>query len=150
MISEWINEKFIQLDVEATDKYSAIKLAAAPLEKEKVITPKYVDAIIENLEKFGPYFVIMPGIALPHAESYKNVKKNSLGILSLKKSIEFGNISNDPVKYIFLLASNKGEDHLQALSIISSLLEDKEFFSLLTNNASKEAIINYIKKLEKE
>lgn len=150
MINEWINEKFIQLNVEATDKYSAIKLAAAPLVNEKVITIDYVNAIIENLENFGPYFVIMPGIALPHAESYNNVKKNSLGILSLKQSIEFGNESNDPVKYIFILASNKGDDHLQALSTISSLLDDQNFFSLLTDNTNKKEIINYIKKKEME
>lgn len=62
-----IENNSIRLGLEAADWKEAVKLAVEPLIESGAILPEYYDAIIESTEEYGPYYILMPGMAMPHA-----------------------------------------------------------------------------------
>lgn len=59
----------IEVDVECTDWKDAIRRSAEQLVDQGYIEDRYVDAMIESVNEYGPYIVLSPGFAMPHAES---------------------------------------------------------------------------------
>lgn len=150
LLVELMSESLIQLDVEANSPEEAIRLAAMPLVLEGMIEERYVDGIINALYEFGPYFVLLPHVALPHTRSEEGAIKNAIGITTLKNPVKFGNESNDPVKYVFTLSAVENGSHLAALASLAELFEDEEFFRILDNAKSSSEIMKYIQKQRKE
>ena len=84
-------------------------------------------------------------MALPHATNKIGVNKTGIALLTLKNPVEFGNVDNDPVYYVFMLATTDMESHLSALSSLSDLLGKPEFFEVMKNAKDSESVIDYIK-----
>lgn len=143
MITNWLRKEYIQLGVKADTVEEVIRKSAQPLVDENKIKVEYVDDILQNLKEAGPYFVLMPEVAIPHAQAQDNVIENALGLTVLENPIEFKS-SNDPVKFVFTLAANKGDSHLEALSTLAVLFEDETFFDLLRTASNPDQIIEYI------
>lgn len=59
----------ILLQAEASPWQEAVKLSVDLLVKADVVEPRYYQAILDGVEQFGPYFVIAPGLAMPHGLS---------------------------------------------------------------------------------
>ncbi len=74
MLHEVLQEPFLQLTDSADDWKSAVRLAAKPLLNYEYIEPSYVEAMIKSVEQLGPYIVIAPKVALPHARPKNKVK----------------------------------------------------------------------------
>lgn len=66
MLSQWLHAGTIQCREHAENWQQALALSAEPLLKAGVITPEYVQAVITQHEKLGPYYVLAPGLAMPH------------------------------------------------------------------------------------
>ena len=45
----------------------ALRKCIDPLLADGSVEPEYADCLIENVEKRGPYIVLLPGVAMPHA-----------------------------------------------------------------------------------
>lgn len=144
MLTEILSESLIQLKVEATDREDAIRKAAYPLLKSNKVKSSYVDAIIQSINEAGPYFVLLPHIALPHARPEDGAIENAIGITTLKTPIKFGSSHNDPVKYIFTLSAINDGEHLQGLATLAELFEDKKFLNLLEQATLPNEIMDYI------
>lgn len=46
--------------------------------------------MIEALHKFGPYIVVIPGIALAHAEAGSTVMEECMSMMTLKSQLPSG------------------------------------------------------------
>lgn len=136
----------IQLNLIVRDWEEAIRVAGAPLLKEGYITRQYIETIISNTLKDGPYMVIAKNIALPHARPMDGVEKLGISITSLKYPIKFGSKENDPVKYIFCLSAPANNKHLNAMAELVELLDDSIFFELLNTTKNPEEIFQYLKR----
>ncbi len=149
MICSWLKENYIRINIKAKNSIEAIQLAAQPLVDDQKITSNYVNEIIDNLNQSGPYFVLMPHIALPHAQTKTDaVISNAIGITVLDKPVVFNSKANDPVKILITLAAKKSSDHLQVLSELSSLLDNQKFIELLQNAHNSKEIMDLIRKEE--
>lgn len=146
MLTDLITESLIQLNVEASDREDAITKAATPLVNAGKIEERYIKGIIKALHEVGPYFVLAPQIALPHARSEEGALANAIGITTLKTPITFGNESNDPVQYIFTLSAVESGSHLEALASLAGLFEEKAFFEILDHASDPKEIIDYLNK----
>lgn len=144
MLKDILKKEYISIDVEATNWEEAINAAGKILIKEGIATQEYIKETIQSVKELGPYIVIKKGIAMPHATTHKGVNKNGIVLVKLKEPVEFGNKENDPVNYIFMLATLDMEAHISALSSLSYLLADEEFFKILNNAKNKGEIIEYI------
>ncbi|MCI6271541.1 MAG: PTS sugar transporter subunit IIA [Erysipelotrichaceae bacterium] len=144
-----VNEKLILLNQDAKDWKDAIKKACEPLLNEGKIKETYVDGIIENVIKSGPYIVIAPHVAIPHTHPDKGVIENAIGICVLKNPIKFGNEANDPVKYLFTLAAISGNKHIESLSSLALLLEDEKFYKVLDNSKDSKDVMLFLQEYER-
>ena len=124
----------------------AIKIASEPLLNKDFIKPDYVRDMIENVHKYGPYIVIMPGIAMPHARNEGGVIKTGISLLKLDNPVLFP--EENEVSIVIVLAAEDGSGHMELLSDLSSLLIEEDVKYKLENSQSKEEIINLIKTVE--
>lgn len=138
-------ENRIKLNVEAKTWEEAIYKAAEILEEDGVIKPSYKDAIIESTKKIGPYYVITKGVAMPHARPEDGVIKSGFCFLKLKEGVYFGSKENDPVKYIFMVAMENNEKHIEFIQFLSDLMENEEFYKAVDENRPIEEIKGFFK-----
>ena len=102
--------------------------------------PTYTEAMIDVVRDMGPYIVLAPGLAMPHARPEMGAKQVGTALVTLEKPIDFGCPENDPVSVaVFLCAPNK-EEHIQLLTDIATLFEDEEFLDAAVNFESIEDV----------
>ena len=140
VLQDLLKEETIQVMESALDWKEAIKAAAKPLLLKESITPSYIDAMIQNIETLGPYVVIGPEVAIPHARPEMGVKKVGMSFLKLNKPIYFLNKKEHPVRLLFCIAAIDNTTHLKALSQLTTLLNEK--LELLKELESLEEIIS--------
>lgn len=106
--------------------------------------PTYTEAMIDVVRDMGPYIVLAPGLAMPHARPEMGAKQVGAALVTLEKPIDFGSPENDPVSVaIFLCAPNKDE-HIQLLTDIATLFEDEEFLDAAVNFESIEDVQSFL------
>lgn len=106
--------------------------------------PTYTEAMIDVVRDMGPYIVLAPGLAMPHARPEMGAKQVGAALVTLEKPIDFGSPENDPVSVaIFLCAPNKDE-HIQLLTDIATLFEDEEFLDAAVNFESLEDVQSFL------
>ena len=106
--------------------------------------PTYTEAMIDVVRDMGPYIVLAPGLAMPHARPELGAKQVGAALVTLEKPIDFGSPENDPVSVaIFLCAPNKDE-HIQLLTDIATLFEDEEFLDAAVNFESIEDVQSFL------
>lgn len=149
MLSDLLCKDHIVLDVSCDGWQASVEAAGQPLLKTGEITASYIDEVVKNISEYGPYVVITKGIALAHASCAIGVNKTGMSLVRLKTPVEYGNASNDPVKYVFMLASTGPETHMTALQCLSELLQDDASVSCMAHATHSSEITEQIKRFEK-
>ncbi|EAE8347136.1 BglG family transcription antiterminator [Listeria monocytogenes] len=121
-LDELLPQERIIFKESVTDWQEAIRVASKPLQQEGYISKNYQHAMIENIEKLGPYIVIAPGIALPHASVDDGAYRVGMSLLRLEQSVSFSSKAKDQVKLIIVLASIDSYTHINALSQLTNLI----------------------------
>lgn len=130
-MERYLPDEAFALDVEAKDWREAIRLSGARLEAAGFATPAYTEAMIETVEKMGPYIVIAPGLALAHSRPSQEVLETGLSWVRLSTPVEFGNPDNDPVSLVIGLAGRNEDEHIQVMSAIAGALSSADKRKLL-------------------
>lgn len=120
-----IREENIAIVESVSTWQEAIHLSAKPLIDNGYIEPRYVDAIFENINKFGPYFVLAPDIAMPHASQADGVNEKQISLLILRHPIRFSENGYD-VRLVFTLAATDSESHLDGLRNLAEIFAHEE------------------------
>lgn len=126
MLKDLLTKDTIRVNIDAKDWEDAIRKGGDLLEKDGSIEHRYVDGMVETMKEIGPYIVIAPGIAMPHARPESGVKKIGMSLMTLKNPINFGNKENDPVSLVVCLCAIDHTTHLKAMSELVQLLGDEE------------------------
>ena len=95
----------IALQVEADDWQAAVAKGVSLLEAAGAVEARYFDAILANVAAHGPYFVIVPSVAMPHAHPEDGVRKTGFSLVTLKAPVCFGHEEHDPVTIILCIAA---------------------------------------------
>lgn len=135
-----IDPELIQVNVEANSWEEAVNKAVQPLVEHNKVTDQYPKRIIEIAKETGPYIVIAPHVALPHASSKDGVLDDAIGLTVLKEPVKFGNKANDPVKYLFTLSSVKSEGHLGQMAELVKVLQKKDLYQQLDQANSPQQV----------
>lgn len=130
----------VQVTVETWEE--AIRAAGELLVEEKAVEPRFVDAMVRVAEELGPYIVVAPGIALPHARPEDGVKRASISAISLRDPVEFGHEKNDPVRLVIALAAEDNKQHVQGLADLASVLGQPKTVERLMAAESKEELLD--------
>lgn len=83
------------------------------------------------------------GFAIPHCKT-DSVSSSSIGILKLKRPIEWGSLDGEPVRMVILMAmreSDPGNTHLQVFSRLARKLMHEEFRGKLLRSKDAKALV---------
>lgn len=105
---------------------SAVKLACRPLEQQRIITEGYARAIISATEKDGPWYVLSPSFALPHARPEEGVlsKNSALSLLCCREAVDFPGHAG--IRLIVVLAAADSEQHIQTIQRLVCWLDEQD------------------------
>lgn len=143
-LRDMISVSNIMLKADCKTPEEALQLSGNLLVESQKVLPSYVESVI-HLQKSRPsYFVLAPGIALPHTSPENGVIKEAIAILTLKTPIEFGNSDNNPVKYIFFLSALDNESHIGAMGELLELMNNHMFLSLLDQSNDSNELMRYL------
>lgn len=141
MLKEMLENNINVID-EVSSWEEAIKIAAAPLKENGFIKEEYISAMLENVVNNGPYIIIMPGLAIPHARPEHGVLKTGMSLLKLLKSVRFP--EDKEVELIIVLAANDSDVHMELISELTNLLMEDEAMGKLFSSRSKEEVLKCI------
>lgn len=147
MLLDLLSDKTMAFQVELNSWEEVIRYGGHLMEEANLIEPRYVEAMIRTVNEIGPYIVIAPGIALPHARPEDGALQVGLSIVTLKTPVNFGNPENDPVSVaIFLCAVDKNA-HLDVLSDLMVLFDDDDFVENMASIEDANKFFEYAEKL---
>ena len=104
----------------------AIKASVTPLINEGIATEEYSQAIIDSINKNGPYIVIAPNICIPHAQEGKGVSDTAISFMKTNKPVRFSDSDEHNAQLFFVLASTDNSKHLNNLSELVEFLGNEE------------------------
>ncbi len=137
-----LNEKLISLDVEAATPEEAIRIAGALLVADNKVEERYVDAMVKGLKDVGPYIVIAPLIAVPHARPEHGVLQQGVSLVRLKTPVVFGHPTNDPVQIVCALCGTDSTSHIGMLQSLAAILGNKEKLEVILSTKDIKDIIS--------
>lgn len=149
MVLDLLRPSHIQLGVHAEDWRDAIRLSFVPFRAAEEVSQDYVDDAIAGVEEHGPYIVVTPHVAIPHARPERGAFREALGITTLDRPVAFGSAGNDPVRYLFPLSSPTSAGHLEVLSSLVELLSHPSFLAALDEAGSARHVVDVIRDMER-
>ena len=144
MIKELITKETICFKDRVDNWEEAIRIGAEPLVNSGSINPGYIDDIIANVNKHGPYIVIAPGFALSHAKS-DHVNSIGMSYLRLDEPVIFLDREDRSATVIITLAANDNTSHLQAMKELSKILMNEAYYAQFLNCKTKEEVLDTIR-----
>jgi len=133
MLKEFVENHHCKFAQSAKDWQEAVRMSCESLEADGTVEPNYKEDIIACVEKYGPYIVIMPNVALPHSqEGASGVNRTAVAFMKLEEPVSFepGNPEKDAVLF-FTLASCNPEQHMNNISRLSEMLMNEELVEAL-------------------
>lgn len=126
----------------------AIHGCAKPMLNDGTIDEGYLEEIIANVNQYGPYFVIMPDVAMPHSTlGGGHVHNTCIGFCKVEKPVKFDeNDDTKDARLFFTLAAVDSEKHLQNMSQLSEMLLKDGIVEDLLNAKTKEDLLAIDKK----
>ncbi|MFI8684861.1 BglG family transcription antiterminator [Rossellomorea sp. NPDC077527] len=144
MLNELLTEQTIQLKDRVTSWEEAIRVASEPLVDQQSIRPDYVEAMITNVKELGPYIVIAPNIAIPHARPETGVEQLGMSFLRLEEPVYFSEKEKHRAQLIIVLAAIDNQTHLKALAQLTELLSTESNVERLIAAKDQETVIELI------
>ena len=133
ILSDSFGNDSIIIKESVADRNQAISISGELLVASQKVLPRYIQSMLDAVEKFGPYIVIAPGVALAHAKPGDGVLATGLSLLVLREPIEFKHSQNDPVQLVFGLAATDHDSHIDLMAELAGFLSDlKQINALLT------------------
>ena len=146
LLKDILTEEVIKLNVEVKDWEDAVRKGGYLLEKTGAVEHRYVDAMVNSVKNIGPYIVIAPGIAMPHARPESGSNKVGMSLITLKNPVNFGNKENDPVKIVVCLCAIDHVTHLKALAELVEMLGDDENVKVISNSTDVNEVLGMIRR----
>jgi transcriptional antiterminator/mannitol/fructose-specific phosphotransferase system IIA component (Ntr-type) len=143
-LSDLLSKETIELQGIARTWEELIDIAGNLIMKTGAISPSYINAMKSVREEYGPYMVIMPGLALLHAFPGDGVKRLCMSMVTLKTPVNFGHNEFDPVSLAFALGAVDNHSHLRALSEMVEIVKDPRTVAALCNTSIKSKALNII------
>ena len=141
---EWISKEKVALRVRADGWEDAVRAAGRMLYECDAIEERYIEAMVETTKELGPYIVIAPGIAIPHARPEDGAKDVCFVALHLEPPVEFGNPDNDPVQLVIAFASPDPNAHVQMLAKLARVIGKDGFLDGVVKAETPEDMVSIL------
>jgi PTS system nitrogen regulatory IIA component len=132
-----------------SDKESVLRALVEAMRLPDEVDREFLFRVLLAREAMGST-AVGDGIAIPHVRNpvVLHVQRPSICLCFLDKPIEFGALDRQPVFALFSLISPTVRAHLHLLSRLSFALHDPGFKRAITTQASRDEIVNEIRRVE--
>ncbi|MBJ8350018.1 PTS sugar transporter subunit IIA [Streptococcus zalophi] len=136
----FIDNQSIRLGLSAKTWQEAVQLSVQPLIESGAVKEEYYQAIIDSTEEYGPYYVLMPGMAMPHARPEAGVLRDAFSLVTLKEPVVFSD--GKSVQVLIALAATSSDIHTSvAIPQIIALMELDNAIERLVGCQSAEEVL---------
>ena len=144
-----IEKETINLRVAVRNWKQAVGCGVRLLIDRGVAESRYHQAIIKSVKKNGPYFVLMPRVALPHARPEEGALAQGFSLITLQRAVRFGSVENDPVSILLTFCATDATAQLEgALAQAVTIFEDEDRIDNMINCTTVPEMINILKKVD--
>ncbi|MDM2969448.1 PTS mannitol transporter subunit IIA [Citrobacter koseri] len=134
---DYFPESSIAIKNAATDWREAIDFSMSSLLSHDYVNSRYIQAIKESTLTNGPYYILAPGVAMPHARPECGALKTGMSLTLLRQEVKF--TEDEPIKLLIGLSAADADSHIGAIQALSELLcEDEILTELLTATSEKQ------------
>ena len=141
LLGEIINNNRVQFVDRAENWEEAIRQSCRLLINDGTINPEYAEEIIAAVSELGPYIVLMPGFALPHAmKNSENAHGTAIAFMKLSEPVSFNKEDHEKdASVFFTLAARDSEEHLKNMRKLWKMLTNEDLCAdLLKVNSAEE------------
>ncbi|SEF40490.1 PTS sugar transporter subunit IIA [Vibrio hangzhouensis] len=118
---------------------SAIDLCCSTLVKKGKVSEKYAEAIKNSHKELGPYYVLAPKIAMPHARPEDGVIEKGLQLTVFRHGVDLESKENGNVFMAITLAAEDSSNHIETIMQLSELFQNEEDVeSIISSNSANE------------
>lgn len=147
MLKDVLTQDVIRLHVNVSDWEDAVRKCGELLVEAGKAKPAYVEAMVQSVKTVGPYIVVAPGIAMPHARPESGAISTGFSLITLNRPVKFGNSRNDPVSIVVCICSSDNTSHIKALSDLVNLLGNEANVLKIKEARDVSAILELIQNL---
>ncbi|NNN43460.1 MULTISPECIES: PTS sugar transporter subunit IIA [unclassified Vibrio] len=133
------NEKNLSVD-------AALDIACSTLIAQGKVNKNYLDAIKVKHKEIGPYYVLAPKIAMPHARPEDGVNEASLQVTVFKHGVDLESEDNGDVYLSVTLAAVDSDSHIQTIVALSELFQNDDDINAIISAESKDEIARILNK----
>ncbi|MGC9423342.1 PTS sugar transporter subunit IIA [Vibrio sp.] len=133
------NEKNLSVD-------AALDIACSTLIAQGKVNKNYLDAIKVKHKEIGPYYVLAPKIAMPHARPEDGVNEAGLQVTVFKHGVDLESEDNGDVYLSVTLAAVDSDSHIQTIVALSELFQNDDDINAIISAESKDEIARILKK----
>ena len=128
MLKEIIGKGYYSFEQHFDDWQEAIRAGYRTLLEAGVVEDIYVQAVIDCVNKYGPYIVIVPDIAMPHStEGAKGCHGTAISFMKVEEPVDF----DKKARLFFSLAAVDHEQHLHNIQELMDALMNEELVNAL-------------------
>lgn len=124
----------------------AVQVSAKPLLDGGEIKQSYIDGMIESVKEHGPYIVIAPNIALPHARPETGSVKIGYSVMLLKEPVSFTEDGKNDARLFIALSCVDSNTHLEMLQEIVMILSDTQKHDAIMEASNASEILDIFNK----
>lgn len=118
----WENDLVCYSEKEIHTWQEAVTESCQLLLQQGCISETYIAEIIRSVEDHGPYIIIAPNVAMPHASGESTgVFTTAISFTRLKKPVSFGS-SDKMAQLFFTLVAKDLNEHLENIQNLMELL----------------------------
>lgn len=123
-ISDFLTADTVAARVATSGWEDAVDAVGKLMVNAGITTPAYIPAMKSTIKELGPYAVIAPGIAMPHARPEDGVLQTGFALITLDPAVDFGSQANDPVDIVLAFGATDKQIHVKALQEIATIFGD--------------------------
>lgn len=137
-MSEILTPETVELGASLSSRDEAIQRAGALLVQNGNVDERYVDSMFEREKSVSTY--MGNAVAIPHGtnDSKQWVTRSGLSIITVPEGVEYGD--GDVAKLVIGIAG-KGDEHLDILSRISTVVSEEENVEKIVQAETKEELL---------
>lgn len=123
----------------------AIRVSATGLLEQGFIKQSYVDSMVNSVKEYGPYIVIAPDIAMPHARPEAGTNKVGFSIMVCEEPVAFGEDPSQHARLFVTLSCVSADTHLQMIQALVGILGEQEQVDRIFSAKTKEELLEIFK-----
>lgn len=140
-VEHLLSRNAIAVQADVADWKAAVKVGTDLLVAGGTIEPRYYDAIVAQTEELGPYYLLAPGLAMPHGRPEEGVLENSFALVTLATPVNFGDPDNDPIEILITLAATDAKtQNEEAIVQVVTIFDDDSVVEQLRSATTVDAV----------